>query len=196
MHESGIMIGHFEPLHLGQLRSILYAAGMAQQLHVVITPHPAQNPRFPVTLQDKARWMQMACADLPFIKVHTLNDFHLPFYDDFGNVTLDINRSNAKLNHAIQTLGLPEDSVLFVAENNPCALPENADKMSATVVTTPLVSDYHSYSIHQDPVAHWHAIHPEARGDYTRTVAIVGGESWGKPRWCINWRTTMAQTLP
>ena len=69
MYESGLMIGHFEPLHLGQMRSILDAAGQAKTLHIVIMAHPDPHPDFNITLQDKARWLQMACADLSFIPV-------------------------------------------------------------------------------------------------------------------------------
>lgn len=65
MYDTGLMIGHFEPLHLGQMRSILDAAGQAKTLHIVITVHPSPHPDFTITLQDKARWLQMACADLP-----------------------------------------------------------------------------------------------------------------------------------
>ena len=48
------------------------------------------------------------------------------------------------------------------------------------VVTTPLQPEFDSYAIARDPVAHWSALHPQVRGDYTKTVAIVGGESSGK----------------
>ena len=46
MYESGLMIGHFEPLHLGQMRSILAAAGQAKHLHLVRPWHPAAQPDF------------------------------------------------------------------------------------------------------------------------------------------------------
>ena len=48
------------------------------------------------------------------------------------------------------------------------------------VVTTPLQPDFDSYAIARNPVAYWSALHPQARSDYTKTVAIVGGESSGK----------------
>ena len=66
MIDSGLMIGHFQPLHLGQMRSILAAAGQVKNLYIVITSHPAPHPDFDITLKDKARWLQMACADLPY----------------------------------------------------------------------------------------------------------------------------------
>ena len=180
MYESGLMIGHFEPLHLGQMRSILDAAGQAKTLHIVIMMHPAPHPDFNITLQDKARWLQMACADLPFIHIHTTDEIELPLHESFADVSIDIVASNAKLQRLKDALGLPTETVLFVAENHPLAQSDVSGQLVMPVVTTPLQSEFDSYAIARNPVAHWSALHPQVRGDYTKTVAIVGGESSGK----------------
>ena len=184
MYDTGLMIGHFEPLHLGQMRSILYAAGQARTLHIVITAHPLPHPNFTITLQDKARWLQMACADLPFIHIHTTHEIELPLHDSFDDsfdrIVIDIPASNAKLQRLASALDLPTNSVLFVAENHPLTQSDVQDQLLLQVVTTPLQPEFNSYAIARDPVAHWSAIHPQASGDYTKTVAIVGGESSGK----------------
>ena len=180
MYESGLMIGHFEPLHLGQMRSILDAAGQAKNLHLVIMTHPSPHPDFKITLQDKARWLQMACADLPFIHIHTTDEIELPAHESFAEVTIDITASNAKLQHLKEALSLPAQTVLFVAENHPLTQSDVDKQLVMPVVTTPLQSDFDSYAIARNPVAHWSALHPQVRGDYTKTVAIVGGESSGK----------------
>ncbi|MGO3106016.1 MAG: multifunctional transcriptional regulator/nicotinamide-nucleotide adenylyltransferase/ribosylnicotinamide kinase NadR [Psychrobacter celer] len=180
MYDTGLMIGHFEPLHLGQMRSILEAAGQAKILHIVITAHPTPHPDFSITLQDKARWLQMACADLPFIHIHTTHEIALPLHDSFDEVHIDIPASNAKLHRLSQTLALPAEAVLFVAQNHPLAQSHITEHLQMPVVTTALQPAFDSYAIARDPVAHWSAIHPQARGDYTKTVAIVGGESSGK----------------
>ena len=183
MYDNGVMIGHFEPLHLGQMRSILEAAGQAKQLHIIITLHPAPHPDFDITLQDKARWLQMACADLPFIHIYTTTEIELPLHESFDDVTIDSAASNLKLQRISDDLSLPTDAVLFVADNHPLAsknIKNAGDALIMQVVTTPLQPDFNSYAIANNPVAHWSALHPEARGDYTKTVAIVGGESSGK----------------
>ena len=180
MYESGLLIGHFEPLHLGQMRSILDAAGQAKTLHIVIMMHPAPHPDFNITLQDKARWLQMACADLPFIHIHTTDEIELPLHESFADVSIDIVASNAKLQRLKDALGLPTETVLFVAENHPLAQSDVSGQLVMPVVTTPLQSEFDSYAIARNPVAHWSALHPQVRGDYTKTVAIVGGESSGK----------------
>ncbi len=180
MYDTGIMIGHFEPLHLGQMRSILAAAGQAKELHIIITKHPSPHPDFHITLQDKARWLQMACADLPFIHIYTTKTMALPLHESFDKVAVDIAASNAKLQLITAELSLPTDAVLFMAENHPLAQDGVRAQLSMQIITTPLQSEFDSYAIARNPIAHWSAIHPEARGDYTKTVAIVGGESSGK----------------
>ncbi len=184
MHDTGLMIGHFEPLHLGQMRSILDAAGQAKTLHIVITAHPSPHPDFIITLQDKARWLQMACADLPFIHIHTTHEIELPphehLYDSSENVSIDVAASNAQLQRLIEMLALPAETMLFMADNHPLTKSDVSDQLCLQVVTTPLQPEFNSYAIARNPIAHWSAIHPQARGDYTKTVAIVGGESSGK----------------
>ena len=180
MFATGLMIGHFEPLHLGQMRSILVAAGQVQTLHIVVTPHPMPHPDFNITLQDKARWLQMACADLPFIQLHINDDIALPLHESFTNVSIDIEASNAKWQRLIDTLNLPTETVLFVADNHPLAQQTVRSQLLMEVITTPLQPEFDSYAIALNPITHWSAIHPQARGDYTKTVAIVGGESSGK----------------
>ncbi|MBE0442543.1 MAG: multifunctional transcriptional regulator/nicotinamide-nucleotide adenylyltransferase/ribosylnicotinamide kinase NadR [Psychrobacter sp.] len=180
MYDTGLMIGHFEPLHLGQMRSILDAAGQAEVLHIVITAHPSPHPDFTITLQDKARWLQMACADLPFIHIHTTHEIELPLHDSFDDVTINIPLSNAKLQHLADALNLPTDSVLFLAENHPLAQRDTQKQLKIPVVTTALQPEFDSFAIARNPVAYWSAIHPQARRNYTKTVAIVGGESSGK----------------
>ncbi|WP_227431299.1 multifunctional transcriptional regulator/nicotinamide-nucleotide adenylyltransferase/ribosylnicotinamide kinase NadR [Psychrobacter sp. I-STPA6b] len=184
MQTTGLMIGHFEPFHLGQMRSILHASGQVQTLHVIITPHPAPNPNYPVTLQDKARWLQLACANLPFIQIHTSDEITLPVHDRFDTAHIDIHKSNAKLKHLFSALPITEeqatDAVLFVAENHPLAQASQYTDLYLPIASTPLQPNFNSFDIAQNPIAHWDKIHPEARYNYTRTVAIVGGESSGK----------------
>ncbi len=180
MQKSGLMIGHFEPLHLGHIRSILHASSLVEVLHIVITQHPNPNPRFPVTLQDKARWLQMACRDLPFIKIHICGDFTFPVYDSIEDITINIDAYNAKIGYIEDKFAIDTDNVLLVTQGHPLSQPALTSALNIKVATTPLHPEFDSTSIHYNPIANWSIIHPEARGNYTTTVAIVGGESSGK----------------
>lgn len=105
---------------------------------------------------------------------------HEHLYEQSDDIVINIEDSNAKLQRLIHDLALPIDTPLFVAQNHPLAQLAIKEQLVMDIVTTPLQSEYDSYAISRDPVAHWSAIHPEARGDYTKTVVIVGGESSGK----------------
>lgn len=179
MQSMGIMIGHFEPLHLGHIRSVLHACGQVQQLMVFITPHPHPNPHFNIDLKDKARWLTMALADLPFVKIELLPDIILPsLEDDHSHINAD--EVNAKLQLILQRFSEfsaeQEKPILFVDEAHPLA----HLSLILPIRTTPRQHDYDSAKIHANPALHWQAIHPQARESYTKTVAVVGGESSGK----------------
>lgn len=180
MYDTGLMIEHFEPLHLGHMRSILEAAGQAKTLHIIITAHPFPHPDFAITLQDKARWLQMACADLPFIHIHTTDETGLPLHEHVMGSQLDTATSDAQLQRLMETMALPTGTVLFVAADHPWAQGQAQELPFLQMATTPFQPEFDSHAIAQNPIAHWSAIHPQARGSYTKTVAIVGGESSGK----------------
>ena len=158
----------------------LSSSRTSQSLYIVITSHPAPHQIFDITLKDKARWLQMACADLPFIHLHISEEIALPIHDDFSDVAIDVTETQAKLTHIAHELELPDDTALFVAENHPIAQEAVKSQLSMPVLTTPLQSEFNSYAIASNPIANWAAIHPVARANYTKTVAIVGGESSGK----------------
>lgn len=176
MGRSGLMIGHFEPLHLGHVSSILHASGQVTDLHIVITPHPQPNPNFSISLKDKARWITQAFAHLPFIHVHLFPEMVIPARDA-DHRFLQIDKVNFYLERILEKLPeINQPLVLFIDEEHPLAKLE----LMLPVVTTPVQKQYHSSLIQQNPAEFWQAIHPKARSDYIKTVAIVGGESSGK----------------
>ena len=182
MYDTGLMIGQFEPLHLGHMRSILEASGQAKTLHIVITTTPSPHPDFNITLQDKARWLQMACADLPFIQIHTTDESELPCHEHFANNSFDTATSSTQLQHLLDTLSLPIETALFLADNHPLVHSPTQQQapLAMKIVATSAQPEFDALAIAQNPIAHWSALHPQVRGDYTKTIAIVGGESSGK----------------
>lgn len=171
MTEIGLMIGHFEPFHLGDMRQILHASGQVKDLYVFVTPHPTSNPNFNIQLKDKARWLTTALADLPFIHVELLPDVILPDSDN------QLELSVAEINTILQQLSakLPTKPVLFLAEDNPLVQLD----LIMPIKTMPK-QPFNSKQILSNPALHWSVIHPQCRPSYSKTVAIVGGESSGK----------------
>lgn len=179
MTDVGFIIGHFEPFHLGHVRTILHACGQVKDLYVFITPHPNPNPNFNISLKDKARWLTMAFADLPFIHIEILPDVITPTYEADHSAISEA-AVNATLTDILQRFSSltanAHQPVLFMDESHPLA----ALNLVVPVITTPRQEAYNSDKIHANPALYWQAIHPQARGDYTKTITIVGGESSGK----------------
>lgn len=162
----GLLIGHFEPLHLGHLADINTAAGLCNTLHIIITPKSG-NARFKPTLQDKVRWVQVACQDFDFIKVHTTVSLDIDMTGDYGD---EINFDDAVL----QKLAITHD------DNPTIFMKEHATTNGKLAKLDLPKHDHDNETIYQDPITHFHAIAPSAKSDYVQTVCIVGGESSGK----------------
>ncbi|MDO4642990.1 MAG: multifunctional transcriptional regulator/nicotinamide-nucleotide adenylyltransferase/ribosylnicotinamide kinase NadR [Cardiobacteriaceae bacterium] len=164
---TGWMIGHFEPLHQGHIRLIQHAVGIVEQLHIVILKHPAPNPHFPVTLADKARWLQTVFGPLPFIHIHT-QDIANPDASQPDAATV---LQNIRLACAI------DESAKFISDESQ-AWRSHLNPEHYIALT--YHQEYDSEHIHSNPIRYWPDIHRVARRDYTRSVVIAGGESSGK----------------
>lgn len=163
----GWMIGHFEPLHQGHIRIIQHAIGLVEQLHIVILEHPDPNPDYPVTLADKVRWMQRAFNFFPFVHIHS----HAA-----PNPDADHSDAQTTLHDIRNACGISDKAVLISDESHLWQLHLPPER----IIALPLHDAYQSDAIHRDPVRYWSLIHPTARRNYTRTIAVVGGESSGK----------------
>lgn len=176
MH-TGILIGHFEPLHLGHLQDINHASGLVDALHIVVMPKKGSRSFCP-TLQDKARAVQVACEFFDFIKVHTADSLGISHDHSWAYDEMTTNQT--AINDIIAALQL-QTPTLFVKES---LLHDNLTHDSM-INTQPLIktlptNDFDSTVIYQNPIAYFHQIAPSARRDYTKTICIVGGESSGK----------------
>lgn len=164
---TGLLIGHFEPLHLGHLRDINTAAGQCDTLHIIITPKLG-NSRFRPTMQDKARWVQVACQHFDFIKVHTTDGLHINALGDYGK-TLHLDEL------IVKKLGIDDNNnhlKIFIKDG------VSLDEKFSKVILPNWV--YDDDKIYQNPIAHFYDIAAPARPNYVQTVCIVGGESSGK----------------
>lgn len=163
----GYLIGHFEPLHRGHVRLIQHAVGLVDKLHIVILRHPQPNPAYPVSLEDKARWLQRAFNNFDFISIHTYA---------IDNINPEQAEANAQLQVLRRSLGIPEDAIFISDESHSWTSLLAANQF----IALPLHQEYDSEAIHQRPVHYWQHIHPTARREYSKTIAVVGGESSGK----------------
>lgn len=172
----GLIIGHFEPLHLGHLRDIHHATSMCDMLHIVITPKQGKS-RFCPTIQDKARWVQVSCQHFDFVKVHTTDSLGVPAMGDY----LDGLAIDDKLFDLID--GLSDTSALitlFVKDKikNIVLMGQGLPNIINTAYLPNNKFDF--LDIYGEPIRYFDHIAPSAKADYVQTVCIVGGESSGK----------------
>lgn len=160
---TGWIMGYFEPLHQGHIRLIQHAMGIVEYLHVIILEHSKPNPRYPVTRADKARWLQKVFQPFPFVQIHTYT----------GKIP---HPEGERLNHIRRSCAVPEYAKLIADESNPWL----AQLQPEQYIALRYHDQYPGDAIRAYPARYWHHIHPIARRNYTRTVAIVGGESSGK----------------
>lgn len=163
---AGLLIGHFEPLHLGHLQDINEAAGQCQRLHIIITPR-AGDSRFRPTMQDKVRWVQVACQHFDFIEVHTPESLGVQVAGDYASKLSFADGAWQSLQQA-----WAGELTVFAKQG----------VMTDSDYPTRLLSnhDCDDDAIYKNPAMFFDKIAPSAKPDYTQTVCIVGGESSGK----------------
>ncbi|OOR87394.1 trifunctional nicotinamide-nucleotide adenylyltransferase/ribosylnicotinamide kinase/transcriptional regulator NadR [Moraxella caviae] len=176
----GVLMGYFEPLNLGQLREIVWAAGQVKTLHIVVLPRPAPNPRYRVTLADKARHLQVACEFFDFVKIHTADS------PEFAPHLSDVAWSYDEASAQISAKQLKERLLRALSSHDEKGIADDfcvfarADVHSDLAFCAVPDGGFDGQAIFANPATHFHAIHPAARQNYTKTVCIVGGESSGK----------------
>ena len=159
---TGWIIGHFEPLHQGHIKLIQHAVGLVNQLHIVILRHPNPNPAYPVTLQDKARWLQRAFRAFDFVELHT---------HDSDNIDPSATDAQAKLKALREACGISAKARLISDASHPWREHLPPERL----ILLPRHDRYDTDSIHNDPVNHWHYIHPTARRrGAPATVPVTG----------------------
>lgn len=178
----GVMVGYFQPLHMGHMQAMMVAAGQVERLTVVVLPHPAPNLQFCINQKDKARWLTMALAQLPFVHVMLADDVDLPVFDGERARFDDAQRAAmARLAQQVKAEHhLAADATLAWCMDAADGQTLGRQMPDGWQVLTTPHTDFDSAAIHANPAQYWAAIHPEARASYTKTVAIVGGESSGK----------------
>ena len=172
---SGIMIGHFEPLTLLHLQDINRVASQVDHLYLVVTTRDA-HPYVPfvASLQDKARWVQVACTNFDFVSVHTSESLGMVQALHGMSYDRDLSRLDDDLASRIALAigALSDFSARIMNTGVPCSLTKGEEIILPSAVQT----DDPFFDI----LGQFERIAPSARPHYTQTVCIIGGESSGK----------------
>ncbi|OOS07125.1 multifunctional transcriptional regulator/nicotinamide-nucleotide adenylyltransferase/ribosylnicotinamide kinase NadR [Moraxella cuniculi] len=181
--QHALLIGDFAPLHLGHMQDINHAAQMATTLHIIITP-PKANPlpsgRCP-TLADVARWVQNACQQFGFVRVHTTASLGLDKLNNLCNFDYQTAHTPpAELPALCQALQLDTSDVVIITKAKQGNLPTDTTNASTANLAQLPSTIVDNLPIATQPLSHFAKLSPACRYFYTQTVCIVGGESSGK----------------
>ena len=160
-----LLIGDFAPLQLAHLHDINRAIGMADTVHIIITP-PADRS-LPsgrsANISDVARWVQVSCQSFAWVKVHTTASLGMDIAFDYQTGdTL----SDDKLTKLCQLLTIDKQSthIYQLGDTDASAKFTPSDRLA----------------VRDQPLQYFDKLAPACRYFYTQTVCIVGGESSGK----------------
>ena len=171
----GMYGGSFNPLHLGHLECIIKAAGLCEELYIVISYRENDTD---VPLRVKIRWIYQLTKHLGNIHLIPLED-KLNSKEEYTEIywTEDCRKVKA-------AIGKPIDVVFCGSDYDENSFWNKCYEGSDFYVFPRNI--YNSTDIRNDIYGHWDWMPQIVRTRYIKKVLIIGGESTGKSTLTIN----------
>ncbi|MCR5227209.1 MAG: AAA family ATPase [Eubacterium sp.] len=174
-YKVGMYGGAFNPLHLGHLECMIKAAGLCEELYIVISYRENETD---VPLKVKIRWVHQLTKHIGNVKIIPLED-KLTNKEDYVEALWqeDCKKVKERIGKTINVVfcGSDYDENSFW---NKCY--EDAD-----FIVLPR-NEYSSTEIRKDIYGHWDWMPHIVRSYFTKKVLLIGGESSGKSTLTIN----------
>ncbi len=174
-YKVGMYGGAFNPLHLGHLECMIKAAGLCDELYIVISYRENETD---VPLKVKIRWVHQLTKHIGNVKIIPLED-KLTNKEDYVEALWqeDCKKVKEQIGKTINVVfcGSDYDENSFW---NKCY--EDAD-----FIVIPR-NEYSSTEIRKDIYGHWDWMPQIVRSYFTKKVLLIGGESSGKSTLTIN----------
>ena len=174
-YKVGMYGGAFNPLHLGHLECIIKAAGMCDELYIVISFRENETD---VPLKIKIRWIYQLTKHLGNIKIIPLKD-ELTNKEDYTEKLWTADSQKVK-----EMIGKKIDVVFCGSDYDENSFWNKCYEDSELIVFPR--NKYSSTEIRKDIFGHWDWMPQTARSYFTKKVLIIGGESAGKSTLTIN----------
>ncbi len=171
----GMYGGAFNPLHLGHLECIIKAAGMCEELYIVIS---YRDDGKDIDLKVKIRWIYQLTKHIGNVKIIPLKDNtsnKVDYTEDKWQADCKLVKENIGKKIDIVFSGSDYDESSFwnicYSESEFYVFPRNK---------------YNSTEIRESIFTHWDWMPQIVRSYFTKKVLLIGGESSGKSTLTIN----------
>lgn len=174
-YQVGMYGGSYDPLHLGHLQCMIKAAGLCEELYIVISywKHPSD-----VDIKVKIRWVYQLTKHLGNVHIITLEDKTLrksDYIQEYWQEDCQIVKEKIGKKIDVVFCGSDYDESSFW---NVC-YPESE------FVIFPR-DQYSSTAIREDLYGHWEWMPQVVRSHFVKKVLLIGSESVGKSTLTIN----------
>lgn len=174
-YKVGMYGGCFNPLHLGHLECLIKAAGLCEELYVVISYRVGKNE---IPLKVKIRWIYQLTKHIGNVQVILLED-NLNSKEEYTRDYWEADCRKVK-----ESIGKPIDVVFCGSDYDENSFWNQCYEGSDFIVFPR--DQYSSTEIRKDLYGHWDWMPQVVRSYFTKKVLLIGGESAGKSTLTIN----------
>lgn len=174
-YKVGMYGGSFNPLHLGHLECIIRAAGMCEELYIVIS---YRDDGKDVELKVKIRWVYQLTKHIGNVKIIPLKDNTIR-KEDYRESEWDRDCNLVK-----SSIGKKIDVVFCGSDYDENSFWNKCYPDSDFYVFPR--NQYSSTEIRKNIYKHWDWMPQAVRSHYNKKVLLIGGESAGKSTLTIN----------
>ena len=173
-YKVGMYGGCFCPLHLGHLECLIRAAGLCEELYVVISWKEHED----IPLKVKIRWIHQLTKHIGNVKMIPLKD-QMVCKEDYTEAYWEADCKKVK-----EAIGKTIDVVFCGSDYDENSFWNKCYAESEFVVFPR--NQYSSTEIRKDLYGHWEWMPQIVRSYFTKKVLLIGGESAGKSTLTIN----------
>lgn len=174
-YKVGLYGGSFNPLHLGHLECIIRAAGLCEELFIVISYRGDDTD---IPLRVKIRWVYQLTKHLGNVRILSLKD-KVKNKKDYGEHLWKGDSLEVKT-----AVGKKIDVVFSGSDYGQDSFWKKCYEDSDYIIYPR--NEYNSTDIRKDIYGHWEWMPQVVRSYFTKKVLLIGGESAGKSTLTIN----------